>query len=344
MNDIPCILNTYSRRDTLDYSRPVIYENGAVKRVMFDGGYATFDANGVPGWHYFLCDHAGSVRVVADMWGRAEQINHYYPYGLTFADAGKAPDHQPFKFGGKELDAMYGLNLHDFHARLQIPDLGRFDRPDSLCEEYPHLSPYIFCGNDPINNTDPTGNQFLGVPSPLLGTNPIWMLSNKPIIENTPNLTRPTVETIPRVGTKTELHHIIPRQLKNEPVVRQAIKDGFHFEGDGNKIAVEKFVKATGKGQHANHPNYNTQVARQLARHNPSKDNAVEFIEKTISVLKNTIKSNPNTKINDLNIDFNGLFDLNIITIPKTIPQDNTIVNKNIIPYEEEILRHGLFD
>ena len=33
-------------------------ENGAVKRVMFDGGYTTFDAKGVPGWHYFLCDHA----------------------------------------------------------------------------------------------------------------------------------------------------------------------------------------------------------------------------------------------------------------------------------------------
>ena len=67
------------------------------------------------------------------------------------------PDHQPFKFGGKELDAMYGLNLHDFHARLQIPDLGRFDRPDPLCEIKYNLSPYLFCDNDPINKIDPSG-------------------------------------------------------------------------------------------------------------------------------------------------------------------------------------------
>ncbi len=91
-------------------------------------------------------------------------IHHYYPYGLTFADAGKAPDHQPCKFGGKELDAMYGLNLHDFHARLQIPDLGRFDRPDPLCVKTPHLSLYLFCANDPVNNTDSTGKivEYLG--------------------------------------------------------------------------------------------------------------------------------------------------------------------------------------
>ncbi len=29
--------------------------------------------------------------------------NHRYPYGLTFADAGKGASVQPHKFGGKEL-------------------------------------------------------------------------------------------------------------------------------------------------------------------------------------------------------------------------------------------------
>ncbi len=80
-NDIlnkPIVNSTIGMR----YSDRVIYENGAVKQVMFDGGHATFDAKGVSGWHYFLCDHAGSVRVVADMWDRAEQKSHYYPYEL----------------------------------------------------------------------------------------------------------------------------------------------------------------------------------------------------------------------------------------------------------------------
>ncbi len=47
--------------------------------------------------------------------------SHYYPYGLTFADAGKGASVLPYKFGSKELDAMYGLNINDFHARTRTP-------------------------------------------------------------------------------------------------------------------------------------------------------------------------------------------------------------------------------
>ncbi|MDE6191135.1 MAG: hypothetical protein K2L31_05135 [Muribaculum sp.] len=49
-------------------------KNGKVKRVLFDGGYATFDAAGMPGWHYFLCDHAENVRVIAGLPDRASSL------------------------------------------------------------------------------------------------------------------------------------------------------------------------------------------------------------------------------------------------------------------------------
>ena len=53
IQDINDILNKLIVNSTIGmrYSDRVIYENGTVKRVMFDGGYATFDAKDVPGWH-----------------------------------------------------------------------------------------------------------------------------------------------------------------------------------------------------------------------------------------------------------------------------------------------------
>lgn len=74
----PMIKPRWMRRDTVDYSGPVVYENGKVSRVLFDGGYATFTAAGTPLWHYFVTDHLGSIRAVIDMTGKAEQVTHYY--------------------------------------------------------------------------------------------------------------------------------------------------------------------------------------------------------------------------------------------------------------------------
>ncbi len=42
--------------------------------VMWNRDNTTFDAAGVPGWHYFLCDHAGSVRVIARLPDRASSL------------------------------------------------------------------------------------------------------------------------------------------------------------------------------------------------------------------------------------------------------------------------------
>ncbi|MBR6179727.1 MAG: RHS repeat-associated core domain-containing protein [Prevotella sp.] len=61
------------------------------------------------------------------------------------------------KVNGKELDRMHGLNTYDYGARLYNPILGRWDRMDPLCEKYYNVSPYAYCGNNPVRYIDPDG-------------------------------------------------------------------------------------------------------------------------------------------------------------------------------------------
>ena len=64
---------------------------------------------------------------------------------------------QPYKYNGKELDLMHGLNTYDYGARQYSPVLARWDRKDPLCEKYYSISPYAYCGNNPVNAIDPDG-------------------------------------------------------------------------------------------------------------------------------------------------------------------------------------------
>ena len=60
---------------------------------------------------------------------------------------------------GKQLDMMHGLNTYDYGARQYDPTLGRWDRMDPLCEKYYSVSPYAYCGNNPMNAVDPDGRE-----------------------------------------------------------------------------------------------------------------------------------------------------------------------------------------
>ena len=81
-------------------------------------------------------------------------------FGAPYADAtvSKGADVQPYKYNGKELDLMHGLNTYDYGARQHDPILARWDRIDPLCEKYYSTSPYAYCNNSPINAVDPDGN------------------------------------------------------------------------------------------------------------------------------------------------------------------------------------------
>ncbi len=67
---------------------------------------------------------------------------------------------QPYKFGGKELITANGLNEYDFGARRYYQAIPHFTSIDPLCEDTKHLSPYLYCGNNPVNLVDRDGKKF----------------------------------------------------------------------------------------------------------------------------------------------------------------------------------------
>lgn len=67
---------------------------------------------------------------------------------------------QPYNFGGKELDRMYGCDLYDFGARSYDPAIARFTGMDPLAEKNYYLSPYSYCANNPVNYIDPDGRDW----------------------------------------------------------------------------------------------------------------------------------------------------------------------------------------
>jgi hypothetical protein len=61
---------------------------------------------------------------------------------------------------------MHGLNTYDYGARQYNPVTARWDRVDPLCEKYYSVSPYAYCGNNPMRYIDPDGMK--GIPYHLL--------------------------------------------------------------------------------------------------------------------------------------------------------------------------------
>ena len=143
-----------STTTTTDYTGNLVLENGTRSRLLFDGGYMSLSDNA---YHYFLTDHLGSVRVVANASGTAEEYNHYYPLGGPIAKYSTATSIQPVKYQGKEWGASKGLNLYDFGARRYDPATGRWLSQDPMAEKYYSHSPYLFCGANPMRFVDPEG-------------------------------------------------------------------------------------------------------------------------------------------------------------------------------------------
>jgi RHS repeat-associated protein len=138
-----------TQSQTTDYVGNIIYEDNALKRILVDGGY--YESGN---YYFYITDHLGNNRIVTNAAASVVQSTQYYPFGSSFADASSTST-QPYKYNGKELDARNGLNMYDYSARWK-PDW-YFTTVDPLAEKYYSISPYVYCGNNPIIRTDPTG-------------------------------------------------------------------------------------------------------------------------------------------------------------------------------------------
>lgn len=116
--------------------------------------------------HYYRRDHLGNVR---EVWRHpfdpsmekdpTKQRTQYYPSGLPWA-GGIGADYQNRKYNGKEFVEMHGYDTYDYGARGMYPAIMRFTSIDPLAEKYYSVSPYAYCGNNPIRFIDPTGMSY----------------------------------------------------------------------------------------------------------------------------------------------------------------------------------------
>jgi RHS repeat-associated protein len=152
ISTLPTNSSDYTQTVT-DYVGNMIYENGSLKEILLPEGYWQSGT-----YYYYLKDHLGDNRVTINSSGTVIEKSHYYPSGMRFAPESTSNSAAlPYRYNGKELEAMNGLNQYDYGARRRGAGLPIWTAIDPLAEKYYSISPYVYCMNNPLKYLDPDG-------------------------------------------------------------------------------------------------------------------------------------------------------------------------------------------
>src|SRR5882724_8432817 len=190
--------------------------------------------------------------------GPLTEQKDYYAFGLEIPGLSTQafkPNYSAnkYKYNKQLLDDDLGLDWYQYRYRNYDPQIRRFVETDPLAEKYPYNATYAFAENKLGRGVELEGLELLGFTDFFFESNNAIFRS--PLIEE-------AVKTGVETGSKTSKpqgHHLMPRATEDHPLVESAKKGGFEFNGDENKIPLEKFSKESGEGVHGNHPKYNTE-------------------------------------------------------------------------------------
>ena len=111
---------------------------------------------------YSMKDHVGSFRGYWEPGYTNGPITFsypsYHPSGIIYR---KPYTGVPFALGGKEFMGTNNLDEYFFGARTMYAIMNRFNQMDPLCEKYYSVSPYAYCGNNPVNRIDSNGKDWI---------------------------------------------------------------------------------------------------------------------------------------------------------------------------------------
>lgn len=107
--------------------------------------------------HYFLTDHLGSVRVVAEDKNTVLERNDYYPFGKRWTTPDFPVSNNRYRFNGKEDQSHVGLSFVDYGARMYDTGICRWAAQDPLAEKYYIAPSFTYRLNLPISYMDPMG-------------------------------------------------------------------------------------------------------------------------------------------------------------------------------------------
>ncbi len=153
----------------MEYHGSLVYRRDGdslkLESAPFAGGriYASEGTNGTlyTPYHY-ITDHLGSTRVVVNgASGEVVETNNYYPFGSKWVDNSLKFTENNYTYNGKEEQGFVNVPFIDYGARMLDNKfrLG-WNGVDALAEDYFSYSPYILCGNNPVNYIDPNGMNY----------------------------------------------------------------------------------------------------------------------------------------------------------------------------------------